>query len=364
MVDKIIITQDEDFNGIYNLPGNGTKDNPYRIENTQQRGTHRIEISNTTKFFVIQNCELKNLWGETIVISNVTSGTALIQNNMFIQDRGLYYHFIKITFTANCSIIDNNFINEIGYGGMKGIYLDYSNQIKIIDNYFFNLEEGISIFNSHQGNISKNVFETNYLNTSDGGIELFACNNVSIVENSIQNVFSGIHCTNANYVIIQNNSINLCNYSIGMQDTIYCFISQNIVNNTNRIGVNIGSTDYCIISNNSIGYSGSEGMVLSRSQFNNVTCNSFLNNEEHALSLSISFNNTLWNNNFLDNNPNGTVYGVTIYYQQAFDNAINDWYNVILAIGNYWSDLLWNATATYIIDYASNIDLHPLEFPV
>jgi hypothetical protein len=89
-----------------------------------------------------------------------------------------------------------------------------------------------------------------------------------------------------------------------------------------------------------------------------------LYNDGHAINIANCFNNTVWGNNFLYNNPNGTIVIATLFYKQAFDDEINHWYNPVLTLGNYWSDLLWNATAIYPLDGGSNIDLHPLEFPV
>jgi len=362
--ERIIITSDEDFSSIYGLPGIGTKDDPYRIEKIHLKGTHRIEISDTTKYFVIQNCELKNLWGETIIIRDIADGSAMIRNNTFIEDEYLFHYFIRLLFTTNCSIIDNNFINDVGHLGMNGIFLLHSFQTNITDNYFLNMEYSITIDNSHLSKVTRNRFETNRLDTTDYSIRVTSSDYVSIVENTMKNVYVGINCAEANNLIILNNSMNFCNYSIGLYRTSYCLVSENIINNSYRLGFSIVSTDYCVINNNTIRNCDSDVIALDNCQYNNLTCNSFLNNEEHAISFSDCYNNTLWNNNFLENNPNGNIIGIEIYYKQAFDDGINSWYNTNLALGNYWSDLSWNLTASYPIDYGINFDLYPLEFPI
>jgi parallel beta-helix repeat protein len=128
--------------------------------------------------------------------------------------------------------------------------------------------------------------------------------------------------------------------------------------------MNVQQTDFCIFTNNTIRYGNTHGVIVTGSQYNNFTYNTFIKNDGHALSIYDFANNTIWNNNFLNNNPNSTINVITIYYKQAYDDGTNNWYNAALTLGNYWSDLLWNATSTYLLDGGSNIDLHPLEFPV
>ncbi|MHA1516302.1 MAG: hypothetical protein ACTSPF_12265, partial [Candidatus Heimdallarchaeaceae archaeon] len=81
--DPIHITNDNEF---LVFPGNGTITDPYRLENyniSSEIQNFGINISDTTKYFVIQNCFIKvkqvGIW-----ISWISHGTAEIRNNTCI----------------------------------------------------------------------------------------------------------------------------------------------------------------------------------------------------------------------------------------------------------------------------------------
>ena len=58
---EIVINKDSEFSVKYRLPGKGTKDDPYRIENRviNTEKMWGIAITNTSKHFIIQNCFIK-----------------------------------------------------------------------------------------------------------------------------------------------------------------------------------------------------------------------------------------------------------------------------------------------------------------
>ena len=50
---------------------------------------------------------------------------------------------------------------------------------------------------------------------------------------------------------------------------------------------------------------------------------------------------------------------------QAFDTESNTWYDISTNEGNFWSDLVWDDGATYVIGgYGASVDPFPLQFPV
>ena len=106
LITNILIESDEDF-AKYDLAGDGTALNPYIIEGlTLDTGVDRgIVIRNTSKYFNISGCNISNTNIVGILLENVTQGTGIIQNNIFINTTVA----IRITETTNCTINDNQF---------------------------------------------------------------------------------------------------------------------------------------------------------------------------------------------------------------------------------------------------------------
>jgi len=358
--DKMIITQNEDFNE-YRLPGIGTKEDPYRIENYNKNDFNRIEISDTTKFFIIKNCEFVCISEETIAITNVASETAIIYNNNFNQEKYLAGNYIHITDSPNCSILNNRFFSIYEVFTMSGLQIENSSSTNICGNYMNSLYEGIILEHSDFSNISNNNFI--FGSMEDNAIKVYRSNNVSITENSIHNAYTGIICKFSDYAFMSKNNIQYCFHAFELDYLDYCTFYLNEIN-FSSIAINTWDVDNSIISNNIIGQCSLNGIRLYLCHYNNITYNSFVRNHYHGLRLDSSTNNTIWNNNFIENNIDGYDYSGSMYYQQAFDSRNNDWHIDTLTLGNYWSDLIWNITATYPIDAGSNVDFHPLEFPV
>ena len=110
--DSFIIWDDDDFI-TYELPGDGTTNDPYRIENYNitTSGLYAIYIFSTTKFFVIENCYLEssNDEGYGILISNIAGGTAKINNNTI----NLCSSGISL-YESDQNLITNNRITKCG----------------------------------------------------------------------------------------------------------------------------------------------------------------------------------------------------------------------------------------------------------
>jgi len=358
--DKMIIIKDKDFTNKYHLPGSGTKEDPFRIENYNKDIYNQIEISDTTKFFVIQNCEFVNLWGESIIISNIARGTALIYNNNFNQEEFLEDNYIHILNSHNCSIIDNNFYNNFGYFIMNGLLIEYSNSTNIYGNLIKDMSVGIDLLISHHTNILNNDFNFDSGSSSDIAITVSESHKISIIENTMRSVHEGIRCENSNDAFINKNIIKFnCWRAVDLENLLNCTFSQNEFDFISSYCVSFSSIINSTISNNIFRNSGYIGVILNHCWFNEITGNTFEENDCQGLYLRSCNNNTIWNNKFLENNLVNPT-----YHQQAYDNSINNWYLDILSHGNYWSDLIWNINITYPIDGGSNVDLHPLEFPV
>ena len=172
------IKSDQDFVDL-GLPGSGTKEDPYIIENYEidvSIAKDGISIEDTTKFFIIRGCEISGAL-KGISIENVTSGTAIITSNycynnadngidlylsdgQVISDNRLNENKIGVRF-ENCSnlvITQNTCNNQRGVG----INAFNSHDINITENTFYSSGyEGIMMTNSHSFVVYKNLFELN-----------------------------------------------------------------------------------------------------------------------------------------------------------------------------------------------------------
>ncbi len=106
LITNILIESDDDF-AKYDLAGEGTALSPYSIDGlTLDSGVDKgIVIKNTSKYFNISGCNISNTNVVGILLENVTQGTGLIQDNIFINTTVA----IQIIETINCTINNNQF---------------------------------------------------------------------------------------------------------------------------------------------------------------------------------------------------------------------------------------------------------------
>lgn len=363
--DVMIIEKDDDFTEKYNLPGNGTKEDPYKIENLTYNNYTSVKISFTTKYFVIQYCEFKSYikYDRVVEIQNVRIGTTLIRNNTFTQEEETASDFIDIFNAPGSCIVNNTFGNTNELTTFEVARIERSNYTRIESNTIYNMKWGLAIYSSYNSQISSNVFIANMYG-SQQAITMDGSDNLSIGKNSIQNIHRGIYCGWTSEVIIHNNSITDCTFGMDFYRMDYSTISQNSINNSHDVALKLDQLKYSNVNNNTINDGNDKAVYMDHCDHNIITCNSFSNNSAHATQLFDCDMNIIWNNNFVNNNIDGTIIALIMYYGQAFDNDWNYWNHDVLPIGNYWSDLVWNMTATYPIDFGNDSDYHPLEIPV
>ena len=307
--DSILIDSDDDFVSL-GLPGNGAINDPYRIENKYFKNeTYHtcIEISQTTKHFVIQNCYFEMARSCGILLENVATNTAIIRNNEF-NDHDHVAIYIK---ESDYIKIENN--------------TGKSNRVNIeaIDSYFPFIKNnsfygGFSLLDSYK----------------PIGFNFRRSHNASVINNTINNYEQCIYARNCSGFLIENNT---CLYSRG-EGSINLYLSTEMVIKRNLIfnnlfwsGIELSESDNCIIMYNTIYHCVAFGIVL-----------------------GVSNNNSIHHNNILYN-------GITDQ-PQGFDNGINNvWYEASLEEGNYWSD--WSGIGPYeifgsVLPY--NYDLYPL----
>ena len=183
--DVIRINGDDEFtqeNGV--TGGNGTRDNPYIIENWVINATNRgdgIRISNTRSYFIIRNCMVYNSSGNSlpyfgwagIHLSNVSSG--VIENNLCI---GGSWYGISL-YRSSHIILSGNNLSDNKYAG---VYIYNSSFNGIFDNHISENRYGIFIsFHSENNEIRGNKIEEN----NDYGVAVHdeSCNNNTIYGN-------------------------------------------------------------------------------------------------------------------------------------------------------------------------------------
>lgn len=264
-----------------------------------------LDLSKNTT--IINNLITKNKDG--IDLSSNSNSTNIIYNNISENE----YDGIFIKSSSNNSISTNKFTNNY-----RGLWLyDDTNNNDIIDNEFFN--DGLVIKNSFENKVTNNTVnnepilyledESNLLIEEDKGqIILVNCNNISIINQTISNVYLGIT----------------------LLKTKSCLLTENnLANNIN--GLNLHYSNNNVIINNKFNSNSWNSIYLSKSIDNEIIKNQIISTEEFSgIDLWDYSNNTVISrNNFSDN-----AYGVHVYNTSntniSMNNFTNDHYGVCL----------------------------------
>lgn len=322
----ISIKGDDEFtaaNGV--VRGSGTQANPYIIEgwtiDSSSYGTDYgedtgIYIFDTTKYFVIRNCRVKDApeYGVGISLYLVSNGkieNCVLRTNLNGISLGGSYNIIisdnTIENNRNAGIsngatssdnvtISNNIITG---NADEGIEFHYLTNSYIFNNTIRNNDQGIYMSSSSTSTVSNNIVQENKkagIEVSYGGWEGGDKNIISYNDVS-GNGGSGIWVSGSYDTIIHNtvngNEWGITLASIGLSDTAAGnnIISNNTVNNNNYGG--ILTENYC--TGNTISYN----TVLS----NNAAKEYYGDGSPRYLDIDIG--NSL---NTLDNNVYGTIY--------------------------------------------------------
>lgn len=286
---SISIQNDTAFS-LYGLPGNGTKNNPFRIENLNisTNNTMGIEIINTTMFFLIQNCYIRaTTYG--IYIDNVSQGTAQIVNNTCTDH---IKHGITISNSDATTVLDNNCSDNDWHGIVFsdsnehyiannycsnnvwiGLFLTHSNFSNVLNNTCNNnFRGGLLLDDSYHSNVESNTCQGN---DWQGGIRLHTSKSSRVVNNTCKDNLS------ANIRIIESNNSEIIDN--------YCFGIGN--------GINILESGNCTAQNN-LCSNLSGGFLIRDSELSKIVENQFINcglkliedNEKDYLSYEITSN--------------------------------------------------------------------------
>ncbi|MHA1200079.1 MAG: right-handed parallel beta-helix repeat-containing protein [Candidatus Heimdallarchaeaceae archaeon] len=295
----------------YGLPGNGTKEDPYRIENLSIFNTRHygILISGAKHYFVIQNCGVVGAWSVGISIQNTFSGYGNISNNAVegyeTQGDGINLQNCKgITVSGN-TVTEN----------VNGISIKDSSNCSIVNNRCNrNLNAGIHV----EADSSDCFFENNRIQSNNEFGLLFSQSGGSLVYNNtlldnslvinentldaylnyeiIGNTFDGKkieYLKNLNNIVFNDTS---CRNLFLINCTKILVEDLNIRDNS--IGVFSYESNNCTYQNNLIRYNTEIGLNLINSNFTNIISNTFSSNSRgfvfsnsyHILVLNNSFN--------------------------------------------------------------------------
>lgn len=265
-------------------------------DNTIENNTKGINLWWNANDNSITNNKISNCTGDAIHVdldTSVQPSNLDIINNNIINNSG----YGLSLFHVRDAIIENNHING---SGNDGIYCEWSNYSKFTNNHITKNDDGI-----FQISCLGNTFQDNTITYNDDGCYLSSSENTKIFDNTFKNNTHAITLEDSqNTNIIANNiAFNLDGISIFTQANSNAITSNHIHNNTRY------------------------GLHLTFAQENTIIENSIENNQDTGFYIEVnSDDNTIYHNNFLNNTIN------------AYDECSNTWDDCERSGGNYWSD--------------------------
>ena len=353
--------------------GNGTKYNPYLIENLTISTSEEIAIAicNVSVYYSIKNCIVEaNRYG--VYIENTSFYeentdsylpiATFANNTCYNSWKGMY-----IVWAWNCTIQNNYFLNNTNYG----LHLVQSWYSTVTNNTCSNNFHGLVLYESHTSTVFQNTCMNNFVGltlwsslgsiaynnlciyNSHSGIELLV-NYVTLYNNTCSyNGDAGIETSGASSSTIMNNFCTNNKYGMYIKDAFWVNVTENDCSDNDyglflTIGVWYATFTRNNCTNNNIYGIYSEGTRESILQYNFIVTNTFyglyFTNDTEG---SVIAYNTVKNNNL-----GGT--------SQAYDDGEgNVWFDEEHQMGNHWSD--WNKEVYKIDGLAGSVDLYPLD---
>ncbi|MCE7743454.1 MAG: hypothetical protein GOP50_13465 [Candidatus Heimdallarchaeota archaeon] len=283
--DPILIWSDDDFVE-YGLPGNGSMENPYRIEylNITTSDVYSVYISSTTKCFTIASNFIanNNENGLSICIDNIEEGTALICNNTInARNTGL-----------NILFSDNNIVTN---------------------NTFSNCFITINIYGSDGNRVFKNIFLQpikDELLTWSCRVRLSSFTNFSQNEVFHSDVSFFLSFSRAPESVVDGNVLN--NVFLLLEQSENSTISKNVGNECN---LNIYSSFNCLIDANEV------SNLYVGSNFNTTISNNYLNEIGISFHTIEDYYDYTFENNWINNKQLAFfLYDNDSFFNEALEN--------------------------------------------
>jgi parallel beta-helix repeat protein len=307
-----------------------------------------VKISN----FTIRNLQVNSRHPNNNCGIQINSNFNEISNNVFSKS----YYGIYLNYSNNTKIINNDFVDL----NDAGVYLDFSDNNNISNNEFSGSR--IKLNNSCKNNtiydniltgenygimIINNGLDNKILNneisTTDESLFIIDSSKNSIIGNTFEN--NGIHLSDSsnndvsnNYVrekeliYLENKSNLIVDEEVGQ---IIIINSDNITVQNQKIeyisyGLYLINSEDCIISNNQFSDISTSGLTISSSDDNLIENNDFKNCRESIMLWSVN-NNIIQNNEFIDCKSR------SIRFYNSFYNTIsnNNLGNLLLDKSDY-----------------------------
>jgi len=309
---------------LYGFPGDGSSDNPYRIENLNITTSyiHGILVTGTTANFTIQDCYIDAL-AFGINIESIAVNTAEIKRNYCVNntENGItLYNALAVNITDNFCVNNG-----------QGIYTDYADFSIFANNSLYKNDVGMYLYDTYDSIILNNTCIENLT-----GI---------IFESCQTNILEGNKCKDGIDGII-------------LDPTWDLIVTENICENLTGFGMWISTSDGAHFTNNTI-IDCNTGINIESTYDSLFTFNRIQGSVEYGVNVttSDSYDNIFHHNAFVDN---ALGFGTS----QANDLGDNStWYDVFTNEGNFWND--HSGTGNYSIDGDLFFDLYPLaESPV
>lgn len=287
----------------YNFTGSGSRTDPYLISGFYiVHESTCIEIWNTEKYFIIENCYLVPGAGEGIEIS-VISGSNVdgqyIIRNCIITSTSSYSIGIAVSYSHGCNIM-NNTISGAHVWGIKVGALD---NCRISGNKVSG--GGISISDGNNIQCTDNTV----LDCEGNGIDILRItNSPAVTGNRIERCKGNGMDINARNLVVENNFISSCE-----ENGIFAFYNDGMIVEKNTILRNLlngihfegwSSSDVmtnCKATDNTIDGNGGSGIYLIYTQGASLTDNELLNNGEWGIHIVSSTSYTTSGNNYEGN---------------------------------------------------------------
>ncbi len=327
--EPIYIDADADF-ATLGFPGEGSAENPYKIENYHILADEMdgIYVTSTTKYFLIQDCLVEGQeFG--IYLNSIADHTATIKNNIIgssiITSIGLWH--------VNYATIEYNTVSS---SSEYGIDLDDSSYNSVKNNNC-NTPRGIRIKDSSNNNkIENNICdECNY-----AGIEITDSDYNELIGNEYANSQYGSILDNCENTIITGNEIHDNSIDgINLESCPHVTITENVIHHNADDGIYLYCSDNFIISENEI-YSNDWGIYLTSCFETNIIRNNLIQSNIKFGIEVFSSEGICYHNTFKYNGDGSQP--------QAMDNEGSfTWYDEATNEGNFWSD--WDGTGEYEI---------------
>ena len=325
----IYINSPSDFTSL-GFPGNGTLQNPYRIEGLNITSPDNpipdvlIQIESITSYFVINNNLLngRQITNFGISLNNAYNGN--VTNNIVTNTIEAAIHLYQ---SQNNYVISNSVSGNSQFGSIN--LLESTENYVLSNTAYSNEGNGFVLENSSSNIVSDNIAYGNsisgihltssssfnyihgnslYQNQIQGIFAVDFCNNNTISENIVHdNGESGIVLAGSSDNILTSNlSHNNGNSGLSLENSINNTVTDNIGYQNQFAEIQLINSSYSTINNNEVFTNfGAAGIYVVESSRNNTIIRNYVHNNDFGMRFEAFSDNNLIDDNIVTNNNNG-----------------------------------------------------------